>query len=273
MCGICGCSDPEGNGVRVGHTHTHDHSHDHSHDHAHDHQHQRTTLETDLLQKNDLLAERNRGWLAGRGLTAINLVSAPGSGKTTLLEVTLRSLMADQPCCVIEGDQESEQDARRIAATGCPAVQINTGAGCHLEADMVARGLAQLDPDSGTLVFIENVGNLVCPALFDLGEQARVVLISVTEGEDKPLKYPHMIRTADLLILTKTDLLPHLDFDIERCEAWARQVRPDLPILRVSARNGEGMEAWMAWLKAHRVANLSSQAVQQEAVASRAADN
>ncbi len=301
MCGVCGCSGDGEKNVRVRgveaqnrdhahdhdpHAHDHDHGHDHHHEHDHGHHHahphphshaheapgnRRIQLEENLLRKNDLLAERNRGWLAGRDLTAINLVSSPGSGKTTLLERTLERLLPDLDCAVIEGDQESEQDARRIRATGCPAVQINTGAGCHLEADMVARALEQLQPRAGSVVFIENVGNLVCPALFDLGERARVALISVTEGEDKPLKYPHMIRSADLLLLTKTDLLPHLDFDIDQCEAWARQVNPDLQILRVSARDGTGMAQWLQWLErlrqaGNRLAGGGDQALRDQAI-------
>ena len=189
--------------------------------------------------------------LAGREVLALNLVSSPGSGKTTLLERTLLDLQGELAISVIEGDQETLNDAERIRATGCKAVQINTGAGCHLDADMLARGLQQLDPPRGSVVMIENVGNLVCPALFDLGEHAKVVILSVTEGEDKPVKYPHMFRASRLMLLNKIDLLPHLRFDVERCIAYARQVNPDIEVHRVSAETGEGMSAWYAWLRSH----------------------
>ena len=210
-------------------------------------------LEQDILAKNQLLAEHNRGWLASRHITALNLVSSPGAGKTTLLERTIRDLQAlhsTQSIQVIEGDQATLNDAERIRATGCRVVQINTGTGCHLDAGMVSRALAQLDPPSHAWLMIENVGNLVCPALFDLGEQAKVVILSVTEGEDKPLKYPHMFRASRLMLLNKIDLLPHLRFDIERCIAYARQVNPSIDVLQVSAQTGEGMSAWYAWLEA-----------------------
>jgi hydrogenase nickel incorporation protein HypB len=206
-------------------------------------------LEQDLLAKNRLLAERNRGWLAGRGIVALNLISSPGSGKTTLLERTIRDLDGELPVSVIEGDQATLHDARRIEATGCKVVQINTGAGCHLEADMTARGLQQLDPPLRSLVLIENVGNLVCPALFDLGEHAKVVIMSVTEGEDKPVKYPHAFRGADLMILNKIDLLPYVAFDVERCLAFARDVNPRLAVLQISATRGDGLAEWYAWLR------------------------
>ena len=182
-----------------------------------------------MLARNDHLAADNRGWLAGRGITAFNLMSSPGSGKTTLLARTITELAGrpdPRPVAVIEGDQETLLDAQRIRATGAPVVQINTGAGCHLDASMVRQGLDRLDPEPSTLLFIENVGNLVCPALFDLGEAAKVVVISVTEGEDKPLKYPHMFGAADLVIVNKADLLPYVDFDVERCLSYATQIRP-----------------------------------------------
>ena len=207
------------------------------------------TLEQDILAKNQLLAERNRGWLAGREVLALNLVSSPGSGKTSLLERTLRDLQGQLAINVIEGDQATANDAERIRATGCKAIQINTGTGCHLEADMLAQGLQQLDPPRGSVVMIENVGNLVCPALFDLGERAKVVILSVTEGEDKPIKYPHMFRASRLMLLNKIDLLPHLRFDVARCIAYARQANPEIEILQVSAETGEGMPAWYAWLR------------------------
>lgn len=206
------------------------------------------SLEIEIMEKNNRLAERNRGYFAGRDLTAVNLMSSPGAGKTTLLERTLREL--DMPAAVLEGDQETSNDAERIRATGVAAVQINTGQGCHLEADMVWRGLQSLRVRPGSMVFIENVGNLVCPAMFDLGEHRRVVLFSVTEGEDKPLKYPHMFRVADLVLLTKIDLLPHLDFDLEAAMKSVQTICPQAQLMQVSARSGEGMESWREWLRA-----------------------
>lgn len=208
-----------------------------------------------ILSANDQLALRNRGYFEGRELLALNLMSSPGAGKTTLLEATLRAL--DVPAAVLEGDQETVNDAARIRATGAPAIQINTGKGCHLEADMVWRGLAQLQPKAGSVLFIENVGNLVCPALFDLGEHARVVLFSVTEGEDKPLKYPHMFRVADIVLITKIDLAEACDFDRETAHANVRRIAPDAPILELSAKRGNpegaGMDGWLAWIRSqHR---------------------
>jgi hydrogenase nickel incorporation protein HypB len=202
-----------------------------------------------VLAANDRLAERNRGWLAGRGALAINLLGAPGAGKTALLERTAVSLAAEAPLAVIEGDQATSRDAERLQAAGCATVQLNTGPGCHLEADMVAGALRRLDPAPGSLVLIENVGNLVCPALFDLGEHGKVVVLSVTEGDDKPLKYPHVFHAAALLVINKTDLLPHVTFDPEACIANARAVHPGIEVLQVSATTGEGMEAWYDWLR------------------------
>ena len=210
-------------------------------------------LERDLLAKNDKLAERNRGWFAGRGVVAFNLVSSPGAGKTTLLERTIRDLQGT-PMFVIEGDQATDRDARRVRAAGARAVQINTGTGCHLDAAMIARVLPELDPPGGSLLFIENVGNLVCPALFDLGEARRVLVVSVTEGDDKPYKYPHMFRSSDLVVLSKEDLLPHVPFDVDAFMAAAREVRPNVEILRVSATRGDGMDRWYAWLRAQGAA-------------------
>jgi hydrogenase nickel incorporation protein HypB len=268
-----------------GHAHDHDQAHDHVHDHDHPHEpgrgepdmpgttaaaglagaagadmtasarhhaqlHGRTVrLEQDLLARNQLLAERNRGWFAGRGVLALNLVSSPGSGKTSVLERTIRDNQGRWPFAVIEGDQATQNDAERIRAAGADAVQINTGTGCHLDAAMLQRGLEQLQPPAGAIVMIENVGNLVCPALFDLGEAAKVLVMSVTEGEDKPVKYPHMFRAARLLLLNKIDLLPHLDFDLDRCIAHARSINPQIEILQLSARSGQGMDAWYAWLQ------------------------
>jgi hydrogenase nickel incorporation protein HypB len=206
-------------------------------------------LEARILAKNEALAAKNRAWFAGREILALNLVSSPGAGKTTLLERTIRDLRAELKLYVVEGDQATSNDGERIRAAGAAAVQVNTGTGCHLEADMVARGLAELKPSPGAVVMIENVGNLVCPAMFDLGERAKVVILSVTEGEDKPLKYPHMFRAADIMILNKTDLLPHLDFDVARALANAREVNPAIEVFQVSARSGEGLEAWYGWLR------------------------
>lgn len=278
MCATCGCS--EGNQVTLtnpatgdqqmlshaeaharGIAHSHDdhhqhHHHDHDHHHAHNGANLTATmhgttiaLEQEILGKNQLLAERNRGWFAGRGILALNLVSSPGSGKTTLLERTVRELQREFEIGVIEGDQETIHDAERIRATGCKAVQINTGTGCHLEAEMLARGLDSLQPAPNSVVFIENVGNLVCPALFDLGEHAKVAILSVTEGEDKPLKYPHMFRASRLMLLNKVDLLPYLKFDVAKCVAYAREVNPHIEVLEVSATSGAGMTAWYDWLR------------------------
>jgi hydrogenase nickel incorporation protein HypB len=205
-------------------------------------------LEQDVLAKNGLLAERNRGWLQGREIFAVNLMSAPGSGKTTLLERTLRELGKEIAVSVVEGDQETRLDAERIRATGAEVVQINTGTGCHLDAQMLGRALDELCPPIGSMLFVENVGNLVCPALFDLGEGARVVIASTTEGEDKPLKYPHMFREADLILLNKVDLLGHLDFDVDRFTAHVRSVNPSASVLQVSAIRGDGLPAWYRWL-------------------------
>jgi hydrogenase nickel incorporation protein HypB len=252
------------------HHHDHDHDHEHSDDHAHDHEHDSHTqggdthpdnglngrsasrtirFEQDLLAKNDLLAERNRGWFEERGILALNLMSSPGAGKTTLLERTLADLASQVQISVIEGDQETTRDAERIRAAGARAIQINTGSGCHLDAQMIAAAIRKLAPPAQSLMMIENVGNLVCPALFDLGEAEKVVIMSVTEGEDKPLKYPHMFRAAGLMLLNKTDLLAHVDFDAERCFRFAREVNPEIEILRISARTGEGLDRWYQWLR------------------------
>ncbi|WP_028536395.1 hydrogenase nickel incorporation protein HypB [Paludibacterium yongneupense] len=208
-------------------------------------------IEQDLLAANDALAAKNRARLARAGIFALNFVSSPGSGKTSLLVDTI-TRWQHGPIAVIEGDQQTSNDAARIRATGATAVQINTGRGCHLDAHMVGHALAQLERQAAltdnSLLLIENVGNLVCPAAFDLGEAHKVVILSVTEGEDKPLKYPDMFRAADLLLLSKTDLLPHVDFDVEQAIAYARQVRPELPVIALSVKSGAGMAEWLAWL-------------------------
>ena len=259
MCSTCGCSGEDGttrvtlvDGPETAHEHDHPHEHEHGHGHGHGHGQEAGTrtvlLEQDILAKNDLLAAANRHRLAEHGVTAVNLMSSPGSGKTTLLETTVRALDGQRQTLVVEGDQETWLDAQRIRATGSKVVQINTGAGCHLDASMLAGGLDELDPPDGSLVFVENVGNLVCPALFDLGESARVVIISVTEGADKPAKYPYMFRTADLVLLNKIDLLPYVDFDVDLCLGLIHQVKPDVEMLPVSATRGDGLDSWHDWL-------------------------
>ncbi len=265
MCATCGCSDPAG--VRVidpaqPDPHDHDHGHDHGdeHEHEHGHGHRRSgaaasgtviALEQEILAGNDLLAAANRRAFAERGIRAVNLMSSPGSGKTTLLVRTLTDLRPELEICVVEGDQETLLDAERIGATGARVVQVNTGAGCHLDAAMMADALVTLAPPDGALLVVENVGNLVCPALFDLGEAARVVIMSVTEGADKPLKYPHMFRTADLVLINKVDLLPYVDFDVTRCIEAARRAKPGVEVIEVSATRGDGLERWYSWLRAH----------------------
>lgn len=252
MCGICGCSEA----VVQRTPGTVDVSVDAVSDQSAEHQRQRrrVAVEQDLLSRNDQQAALNRAVFAERGMLALNLVSSPGSGKTTLLTRTIEALRAhERPLAVIEGDQHTALDAERIRATGAPAVQVNTGKGCHLDAHMVAQALPQLPADDGRLLFIENVGNLVCPAAFDLGEAHKVVIFSVTEGEDKPLKYPDMFRAADLVLMNKCDLLPYLSFDIARAEQNARRVHPGLRVLRVSAQTGAGMDEWLAWLEAARL--------------------
>lgn len=248
MCGICGCGE--------GHAHSHEEEpvHDHQlpgHSHAPGLSPSRMVqIEQDILAKNNGYANENRRYLAERGILALNLVSSPGSGKTTLLKETIMRLKQDVPIAVIEGDQQTSLDADRIRATGVPAMQINTGRGCHLDAHRVGHALENLALSRRSLLFIENVGNLVCPSAFDLGEAHKVVILSATEGEDKPIKYPDMFHAADLMILNKIDLLPYLDFDIDQCMRYARQVNPKIRILSVSAKTGEGMDNWLKWLKA-----------------------
>ena len=205
-------------------------------------------IEQDILAKNNAYAAENRNWLAERGIFALNLVSSPGSGKTTLLCKTI-AMLAGQPVAVIEGDQQTSRDAERIRATGAPAIQINTGKGCHLDAHMVGHALQSLALQEDSLLLIENVGNLVCPAAFDLGEAHKVVILSVTEGEDKPIKYPDMFRAASLMLLNKTDLLPHLDFDVDAAIGFAQRVNPQIRVIRVSAQSGEGMNEWLDFLR------------------------
>ncbi len=278
MCTVCGCSD--GETKVLGHSHDHHHhDHDHGHHHHHhyhDHHHyghgpagtevpgmsqeRLIEIETDILSKNDRYAQANRAVLTQRGILALNLVSSPGSGKTTLLCKTIEAL-GDQPLAVIEGDQQTQNDADRIRATGARAVQVNTGKGCHLDGHMVGHAMEHLALEAGSILFIENVGNLVCPAAFDLGEDAKVAILSVTEGEDKPLKYPDMFTAARLAILNKIDLAPHCDVDLDLYEANLRRVNPGIEILHLSARTGEGMAEWLAWLRTH----LAEKAIQEAA--------
>lgn len=214
-------------------------------------------IERDILSKNDAGAEANRAFFRANGIMAVNLVSSPGSGKTTLLVRTVSDLMSGMPVAVIEGDQQTSNDAERIRATGAPALQINTGKGCHLDSHMVAKALAQLAPQRESYLFIENVGNLVCPAAFDLGEGVRAVVISVTEGEDKPVKYPDMFASADVVVVNKIDLLPHLSFSLAALEDSVRKVNRRADILKVSATTGEGMAEWYGWLAARRAALMA----------------
>lgn len=275
MCSVCGCSEGETrieghvhhHGHEHGHSHTHEHHHEvHSHAHASAHafvtapahahapglsQARMVQIEQDILAKNDRYAAANRRYFGARGILALNLVSAPGSGKTTLLVETIERLKSEAKLAVIEGDQQTARDADRIRATGVKAVQINTGKGCHLDAHGVGHALETLQPEAQSVLFIENVGNLVCPSAFDLGEAHKVVVLSVTEGEDKPIKYPDMFHAADLMLLTKTDLLPHVDFDVEQCIGYAKQVNPRLKVLQLSAKTGAGMDQWLRWLKAN----------------------
>ncbi len=283
MCGHCGCGSEAkataldlqtGKEIEMesrvhDHDHDHDHDHRHAHEHGHGHEHVHAdgsrhfhphrpddapgvdmlTLQTRILAKNDAFADKNRAWFRGREILALNLVSSPGSGKTTLLERTIKDLKDKFKLFVVEGDQATARDGERIRAAGAAAVQINTGSGCHLEADMLGRALQHLKPGAGSIVMIENVGNLVCPALFDLGERCKLVIFSVTEGEDKPLKYPTMFGAASVMILNKIDLLPYVEFDVARAIANAKQINPDIVVLRLSGRTGEGFEAWYEWLR------------------------
>jgi len=212
-------------------------------------------IEEDILGKNNAYAADNRRGFAARGILALNLVSSPGSGKTALLTRSIDALKDQHDISVIEGDQQTANDAERIRATGVKALQINTGKGCHLDAHMIGHALESLQPANKSLLFIENVGNLVCPAAFDLGEAHKVAILSVTEGEDKPIKYPDMFHASDLLLLNKIDLLPYVDFDVERCIDYARRVNPGIKVIEVSATTGEGMETWYRWIAAAQAMN------------------
>lgn len=274
MCTVCGCGEGE---TRIeGHDHREEHHHGHVHDHEHRHEHHHgehthdygqgaahahapslsqtrmVQIEEDILGKNNAYASANRRWFNKHRILALNLVSSPGSGKTMLLTRSIDDLKAELKLSVIEGDQQTANDAERIRETGVKALQINTGKGCHLDAHMIGHALQTLQPQDGSVLFIENVGNLVCPAAFDLGEAHKVAILSVTEGEDKPIKYPDMFHAADLMLLNKIDLLPYLQFDVEKCIEYARRVNPGIKVLQVSATTGEGMQSWYQWVKATR---------------------
>jgi len=253
MCETCGCGKP---GEFTIHNHSHDH--EHVHPHSHDHEHGKVIdLNVDILSENNRIAELNRRFFAGRKVMCLNLVSSPGSGKTTILEKTIASLKGTQKMSVIEGDQQTLLDANRIEKAGAPAIQINTGSGCHLDARMVDMALQKLDPEAKSILFIENVGNLVCPAMFDLGEHKRVVVISVTEGDDKPLKYPYMFQSSQLCLINKSDLLPWVDFNTDKTIRHARSINPSLEFIVLSAKTGEGMEQWIEWIVKQTEATLS----------------
>lgn len=234
MCTTCGCDTPH-----------HHHHHDNGDGHIDE---QTVRLEADILGENNRNAAYNRGFLRARNIRCLNIVSSPGSGKTSLLEATLRGIDGSCPVAVIEGDQHTDNDARRVQASGARAVQINTRNGCHLDAHMVAHAIEDLDPEPDSILFIENVGNLVCPAMFDLGESERVVVISVTEGDDKPLKYPYMFAGSNVCVINKIDLLPYVDSNIERLKANALKVNPNLRFFAVSATKGIGMTEWIDWV-------------------------
>jgi len=273
MCGTCGCgSDINGPSIlkpgdhkhsheehqhhhgehlhtHDGHHHHHYHDDEHSHTHEHSHRHKVLEIEQDILQNNAVLAARNRGYFEAKNIFTLNLVSSPGSGKTSILERTLTDLKSEISFYVIEGDQQTMNDANRIDALDIPVVQINTGKGCHLESDMVFDAVKKLEMKENSVLMIENVGNLVCPSMFDLGESKRVVIISTTEGEDKPIKYPDMFHSSDICIINKIDLLPYINIDIQKFKNYALQVNPKLQFFEVSATKGDGMEAWYGWLK------------------------
>jgi len=255
MCITCGCNHGE---TKIeGVAHTHDHDHDHAHEHifgnnrrTHAHASRLVQIEQDILGKNNQYADANRRHFAAHGIFALNLVSSPGSGKTTLLTRTIERLKERRRIAVIEGDQQTSLDADRIRATGVAAIQINTGKGCHLDAHMVGHALEKLGLADNSLLLIENVGNLVCPAAFDLGEAHKVAILSATEGEDKPLKYPDMFAAADVMLLNKVDLLPHLNFDVPLVIENARRVNPQIRVILTSAVSGAGMEEWQEWIEA-----------------------
>ncbi len=260
MCTTCGCGTGHHGATFHGHAHGHHHDGRHDHDHAHAHgprgdgtppngRRRTVLLERDLLAKNDRIAAENRRALAAAGVSMFNIIGGPGAGKTALLEATIGRLRRELMLAVLEGDQATDRDAQRIQRAGCRVLQINTDSGCHLDAAMIAEGLRIIAPRPSSVVFVENVGNLVCPALFDIGERAKIVVMSVTEGEDKPLKYAHVWSASELFVLTKIDLLPHVSFDEDRCVRWAREVNPEIEVLRVSALRGDGMDQWCNWIR------------------------
>lgn len=255
MCATCGCDANGSESIKHfgedhhHHEHEHHHGHDHHHDHGHSHGKTIVEVEKDVLHENNLLAQRNRGYFDAKNILALNLVSSPGSGKTSLLERTLTDLKNQFPFYVIEGDQQTSRDADRIHATGTKVAQINTGKGCHLDAHMILHAIQGMKPQENAILFIENVGNLVCPAMFDLGEKERVVIISTTEGDDKPIKYPDMFHTSTLCIINKIDLLPYVPFSMDKVKEYAKQVNPKLEFIEVSCTSGEGLNNWYQWLK------------------------
>lgn len=259
MCKNCGCDTHQHHHAHGEHHHTHEHNHEHHHEHPHNHDrhhhehpHPETVhvdLELNILSENDRIAESNRALLKGRGIVTINLISSPGSGKTALLEKTLDMLKNEVPCAVIVGDQRSDEDAKRLRGRGAPVTQIETGDSCHLNAGQIEQELERTLQPETKLLFIENVGNLVCPAAFDLGEDFKVALLSAPEGEDKPLKYPSLFNTAKAVIITKTDLCPYLDWDIEKCRQYIRDVNPGVLIFELSSRTENGMNSWISYLK------------------------
>lgn len=267
MCSTCGCGVGEegatilkpGEFANAGSFHLAEEHHHHGHEHEHTHSHatggEKTIIEVEkeILGHNQLLADRNRGFFEAKKITAINLVSSPGSGKTTLLETTLDDLKDKIDFSVIEGDQQTMNDADRIDALNIPVVQINTGKGCHLDSEMVYSAFNQLELVANSVLMIENVGNLVCPALFDLGEKFRVVIISTTEGDDKPSKYPDMFEHSQVCIINKIDLLPYVNFDVEKAKDFARRINPQLTFFEISATTGEGMDTWYDWLMNNKV--------------------
>jgi hydrogenase nickel incorporation protein HypB len=258
MCDTCGCGKPDEFVIHdANHTHNHDsdYTHEHDHVHTHDHQHEHVhphkkviDLDIDILSQNNTTAGLNRRFFEGRKVLCFNLVSSPGSGKTTVLEKTISQLISSRKIYVIEGDQQTLIDANRIEKAGAPAIQINTGSGCHLDAKMIEAALKKLDIEAGSFLFIENVGNLVCPAMFDLGEHKRVLIASVTEGEDKPLKYPKIFETSHLCIINKSDLIPYVDFRSDEFMKNVQHVNPHLDLIEISAKTGEGMNLWFDWI-------------------------
>lgn len=254
MCKECGCGETHDHTHDHDHGHPHDHDHDHDHGHGHAHSHATDTrtrtkvLEKNILSRNDEVAARNREWLAERDVIAVNMISAPGTGKTMLLERTLERLEGRVPCGVIAGDQYTDHDAQRLEGKGAPVRQIETNSACHLDAERVRQALPEVVSDETRLLFIENVGNLVCPAAFDLGESFKVALVSVTEGEDKPAKYPSLFSQAPVVVVTKTDLIPHLDWDAKRCREFIQKVHPGVFVFELSARTGDGLDAWIEYL-------------------------